>query len=354
MVAEVDGRVTYAGEILAWLNHLFEERYTNVRSKSLWKIYKLLPDYARDQELFDIVVPGQENCLSTFGYLNYICIADLEFFDKGVAEVEKTEPSGGKFNPVDTIQRLRCVLKTIKEQTTAPEAELRYLKELIMLRSLKDVEFPDNNYLVFAFCAILISYEMVLFFVAKTFKLDFWQLLEEMEPLVADKKPALEDEGEPFPAIPPEDTAEFLHCSDDDRAFFWTADGDVEFSDEMQEWMAGLKEELEEILAAEGNIIEPADFFMVFLRTLEKVNETYRRVYAFSSMFQEFIGKAGQREYQAAVILLQRLLKRYEGEAETLKNAHWSYELDLPGRQNMKRYLAILANVELRQHVFGF
>ena len=48
MVAEVDGRVTYAGEILAWLNHLFEERYTNVRSKSLWKIYKLLPDYMRD------------------------------------------------------------------------------------------------------------------------------------------------------------------------------------------------------------------------------------------------------------------------------------------------------------------
>ena len=93
---------------------------------------------------------------------------------------------------------------------------------------------------------------------------------------------------------------------------------------------------------------------MTFLKTLEDANTSYRRVYAFSSMFQEFIGNGARREFQAAVILLQRLLKRYEAESQTLQNARWPSEWNLPGRKNIKRYLAILANTELRQHIFGY
>ena len=52
--------------------------------------------------------------------------------------------------------------------------------------------------------------------------------------------------------------------------------------------------------------------------------------------------------------MIVSLLKRYESEAETLEKARWSSELDLPGRQNIKRYLAILANVELRGQALGF
>ena len=105
--------------------------------------------------------------------------------------------------------------------------------------------------------------------------------------------------------------------------------------------MSGLNEEMKEILATEGTLIAPGDFFMTFLKTLEDANTSYRRVYAFSSMFQEFIGNASQREFQAAVILLQRLLKRYEAEIQLLKNARWPSEWNLPGRRNIKRYLSL-------------
>lgn len=157
-----------------------------------------------------------------------------------------------------------------------------------------------------------------------------------------------------LPIIPPVKTSEFLNCSDDDRAFWWTADGDVTFSENMEQWMADLSEEMEEILATEGDIIAPGDFFMTFLKTLNEANHSYRRVYAFSTMFQEFVGNAARREYQAAVVLLQRLLKRYEEEIPVLEEARWPSEFKLPGRKKIKKYLAILANTELRQCVFGF
>ena len=354
MVAEVDGRVVYAGEIIAWLNHLFGEIYTNVRCKDLWKIYKLLPEGSRKYDLLKLAISGQEDAQSAFGTFNYLSISSPELFYKSIAESEQSEPPADKFDPMSTIRMLRSALKRIKDQTNDPEAELAYLKELLVLRTLRGIEFPENKYLVFAFSALLISCDLVLFLVAETFELDFWKLLEEMEPLVADKKPLLENKMIPFPVIPPEGTAEFLCCSDDDRAFFWTIDGDVKFSAKMQEWMADLKDELEEILTVEETLIDPANFFMTFLKTLEDVNRSYRRIYAFSSMFQEFIGNAANRKYQAAVILLQRLQERHGSEVETLKNARWPYELDSPGRRNIKRYLAILANTELRQHTFGF
>lgn len=357
MITEVDGKVVYAGEIIAWLNHLFDEAYTNVRSKNLWEIYnKLLPDHVRHQDLLDITRPDDVACYPLFEFLNYLCVSNFDHFLKVISENSTPAKDEEKsIGIIDGVLVLRTALKRIIEQSEEQEVKLARLKRILTLKAIKDAdETAEESYFAFAFASKLLSKEIVLYFIAEMFELDFWKLLEEMEPLVADKKSPFEQERESFLVIPPENTAEFLCRTDDDRAFFWTTDGDVKFSDEMEAWMADLKGELEDILAVEGNLIDPANFFMTFLKTLEQANKTYRRVYAFSSMFQEFIGKAGQREYQAAVILLQRLLKRHEDEAEALGKAYWSHELDLPGRQNIKRYLAVLANIELRQRVFGF
>lgn len=349
MITAVNGDVINAAECIGWLNHLFGEEYTNSRIKDPWKIYKLLHKDVRHQDLLRLAREPDIKRLSQMGTLTYLCVARLEELEAEAAKLDNSVKG-----PIHCALEARRYIQNRKESSEDLEADLADIKQLIMSKSSKDAELRSDEDRRFVMYTLCIPWEIGLYFVAETFALDFWQLLNEWEPLMANRTPIFEVEGDPFPPVPPVKTSAFLNCSDDDRAFWWTPDGDVTFSAEMEQWMAALCEELHEILAAEGDLIAPGDFFMTCLRTLEESNRSYRRIYAFSTMFQEFVGNSGRREYQAAIILLQRLLQRYDEEIQPLQKAYWPSEFDLPGRKRIKQYLAILANTQLRQRVFGF
>lgn len=155
----------------------------------------------------------------------------------------------------------------------------------------------------------------------------------------------------PVPAI---STEKFLNISDENRLLFWRPDGDVRISEETTAWFAELRTEFDEIMGRSGPLIEPKQFLPELMRTLRQACDDYQHIYFFEDQFHEFAENGNSRRIQAAVILLRNMMERYKDEVEELKKAHWPYELRKPGRLAIKRYVALLANLELRQQVFGF
>ena len=75
-------------------------------------------------------------------------------------------------------------------------------------------------------------------------------------------------------------------------------------------------------------------------------------------MFHTFLGRADQREYQAAIVLLERLAEQHRAEGAVIQEiSNWTLVdpqiKSNEGRMCIKRYLAILANEELREYLFG-
>ena len=361
-ITEVSGEVFDASFHIGWLNYLFGKEYTNKRSYDLWEIYKLLPEKQKDVDLTAIVRGDEVECFSLFAYINYLCYAKPDVIDEVIRQsneinqkVSEIREASDRVSILDAVYLLKSSLIGIVSKSDDREEELHLLKEIMKTKSPECFKLcDDSTHNEFAMAEKMLPIETVLKFVADSFQVDLKKLLEEMLPVVPEKVPMFSRCEKPFPIVEPVPTNKFLLCSDDERAYFWQPEGDVVFSEEMKQWMVSLKEELDEIITDDSQGIPATEFFMVFTKTLETANEMYRHIFAFYDMYIEFIGHADRREYQAAVLLLQRLMERYSDEVEKLKKAYWPAEFKLPGRMEIKSYLAILANRQLRMNVFGF
>ena len=151
-------------------------------------------------------------------------------------------------------------------------------------------------------------------------------------------------------------TAEFLHISDDDRAYYWSHDGDVSFSIEMQTWLCSLKEKYQTILRSAEAPLSAVNFTLLLFNTLEYINKEFREIYAYSDMLTDFLSHPNSPEYQAALAILYRLAQCTEN--FTAYHGPWDLApVDFkkqPPRLAVKRYLAVLANRKLRYKIFGF
>ena len=111
---------------------------------------------------------------------------------------------------------------------------------------------------------------------------------------------------------------------------------------------------------ADNELLGTGKFLPTFLKLLHEIDDFYKRIMPFQSMFYDFIENSKQVEYKAAVLLLQELAeenKTYGKAIEHLKvywdicNRKVTFNL---GRVTLKRYLSVMANLKLRQKYFGF
>lgn len=72
---------------------------------------------------------------------------------------------------------------------------------------------------------------------------------------------------------------------------------------------------------------------VVLLSNAEKI---YHRIYAFQDMFFDYMMHANEETYQASILLLENMINGAESRV-------W-----------IKRYLAVLANPQLRRMIFDF
>ena len=137
----------------------------------------------------------------------------------------------------------------------------------------------------------------------------------------------LENYEFPFPCS-------YLGVAPDDCLLFWNERGGA-FSRDMASKLDALCNEFQEILLSP--LIPLQQFPARLSQSLVRAQK--EGAYFFATTYSEFLEKRELPEWQAALVLLERLLNR--------RTAHvFNFSI--------KQYLAVLANPELRSHVLEF
>lgn len=362
-MAAVDGHVLNACEPIAWLNHLFHENYTNARAWDLWRVYKLLPEDSsgREDDLFHLLAPGEIHATSNVGFLKYMYIAHRAELEQELALLEDTQAGQPEhsFSIFYSCKLLHRSLEAMQNTQTFQAAEVLERCKTILLTQVPLVWniTRDSAENLFALAAKLLPWEITVKFMADAFELEFQDLYDELEPLLKDQKAVFNDDFfadsiQNFTPIEPLHTASFLHCTDDDRVWFWRENGNVSFSLEMEAWLSELAVEFQTILTPPEPLLNSCDFLRQFWELLQQINERFHPLYCFASTFYEFIYNPYRREYQAAVLLLRKLAERSPD--NSTGECPDQLTQSISQRQTVKRYLALLSNSGLRKRTLGF
>ena len=139
----------------------------------------------------------------------------------------------------------------------------------------------------------------------------------------------------------PVSTAEFLRCRPDDLVYLWTSTGNIEFSKAMWGWLDSLRSRIDALTATGKELIPPADFLQTMVMILSEIDPPDVRSgnYAFRDMFYDWIQSASNLRVQASLLLLQELAAEPSGAGQCVSN--------------LRRYLAVLGNKELRECALG-
>lgn len=139
----------------------------------------------------------------------------------------------------------------------------------------------------------------------------------------------------------PVSSADFLNCSPNDLVFLWTPSGNIEFSKAMWAWLDSLRGRIDALTATGKELIPPADFLRTMVMILSEIDPPDVRSgnYAFRDMFYDWIQSASNLRVQASLLLLQELAAEPSGAGQCVSN--------------LRRYLAVLGNKELRECALG-
>ena len=332
-----DDHVYDAREIIGWLNHLFGERYTNSRATNLWRIYQMLPDYRKDDNLLPLL--PDDVSMDVLGTMIYLAVT-RENHEEDWKQLIAVPPHGPEeITLPDCIRIVENALKDLKASDETSEAEK--LEQLKIVLKAGDQELPPETPELCRFIGgitALLPIEVTTKLVADTFSLDFPALLEELRPYARDVRELWNyNDRQPPKPVPPVDTASFLGYSDDDRAWWWTPGGDVLFSDEMAAWLSQCRTELETLTNQEP-LLHGTEPLKLLIETLYDVQEQHQYVSAFQEMFYDFVAHSELPMVQAAIRYLRQLSER-EPDSSSV---------------SLRRFLAVLGNLPLREKVFGF
>ena len=331
-IASEDAHVFDAREIIGWLNHLFGSGYDNSRISNPWRIYQLLPDYRQDDNL--LTLPNEGVTMDPLGVLTYLTVT-RHINAEGWQRVMELSSDAPHTIP-DCIRRVDRALAKLTAEDKVPD--LNKLEQLMNSLKTRDLDLlTDDAQTCFAVMAVMLPVEIAAKLLADAFSQDFESLLEEMRPFDWDGASAWNFEGlPPSKPVAPVDTNDFLGCSDDDRIPWWTPDGDIHFSDEMNTWLAQCRSELE-AMARDGATLNRSELPALLVRTLDDLEKRTPAEYAFREMFYDFMAHAESPMVQAAVRFLHRMSEQGQ-------------EINVP----LRRYLAVLGNLSLREKAFGF
>lgn len=342
---------------IAWINYLFQEHYLFAH-EDRWEAYLLcLDECKRYSYRFD------ERTSEYDSYLTVISSYEIKAVEYGLKRV-----IDGLYVDKLIEKAINKLMKNVREYKEHHNQKdtYRILIDYIQLYindhiSLSDLE--DENIKDFCLTMIVIdSVVLPLKVIAEIYELDFWELYHQIKH--KPRKGIYQDK----PTILYISTASFLGVHDDDLLYYWKEDGDIKISDKTKEWFEQLYHDYLQLLKEEI-IIE--DIFEWTSDILEFVYKNYFYVFAFLSFFKDTITHAQDQKYLAVWKLLENMshdqdmlnqgsvvFADEDGEEHTKLYTSWSLmpseRKNNPARIKLKRYLALLANKELRNKVFHF
>lgn len=368
----------HAAVYIRWLNHLFREQYTNQRVANLWEIYQLLPEDQKDFNLFSLYSKEDTGCVPFSDVVKYsLFAADIsitELVDRMTGSVEEEESDS-----ISVSDGVLVFFKALQRFYQMPEKsvgeKVDRLVEILTWKRVPDdfTEHCDKEEWPIVLMGALLPREIVVKCVAEVFDIDAMAALQTWG-----KKVPSYDDGwtgirAPFQPLPPMDTASFLtaaysgglalesddngfRITDDDRAFYWEEEGDVQFSEKMLDWMKALRDEMQTIRERD-NRMDAVDCQKLLVEALVQANDIFGHIYCFKNVFYDFMARANHPDVQVAVVLLKELVDRnsqerlkYPGDNRWFRENRYQRQ----DRLEVKRYLAILGNLNLRRNAFAF
>ena len=318
--------------------------------------------------------------------------SDLKYILNGTESLDEDKDSlePGTY-PCD-VYKCKCLVREYLENNTEESLDrfIRLLKKSYGERKKE----TDPTLVQIAEMTLCMPARVFLYLAAELMpEIDFWKLWKEHKDMVyhdekikayaPDEIVAWRTERREMP-IAPVRTSDFLkqddgftfwhtpdeikhkpnyYLSDDDRMYWWDGTDEVIISEKTKDWLRELARQHKEIMENQDLSGISEGFIRYFIDTVSEANEYYKRIYPFQSMFYEFLENKQKTEYIVALKLFRNLVDSddYRKEGAIIKYAN-GRSWDITSRNvthneariKLKRYLSVMANVDLRKKYFGF
>lgn len=182
--------------------------------------------------------------------------------------------------------------------------------------------------------------------ISEVYEKDFWDLWERADKKLEGKWDTTEVLSKLPMEVKPIGTEQYMNVSGDDLIYYWQEDNNIQFSQELRAWFRELKSEYEEI---NNRCFKESEMLEMFFAIMAEADKRYQNVYAFLSSFQELLAHLGDIRYQK----LWRLCWLVVTEKPKEEEAEREYGGNRTNEVKARRYLALMANTELRRKVLG-
>lgn len=371
---------------IGWINSIFNESFVS-RSIDPWDVYLAL----KGTEYEEYMYPNKFRYYKRtyVGYLGYL---DVMAVTEGLTELKDFFDGERSWSESDDSFEFRkrrgrlykLFIESLKKfsgsSLRSKDEQLELLFELLRdiygaedtLDALKKYE-PMGYKDIYLRIWVLESPAIVVKAIAELYEKNFWTLWSKISDVAKREQFPDDDDEKKILTISTED---FVDVSTDDLVLYWTEDKPLNFSAEMEVWLAELKGSYDAILKEGVKLDKP---FRYIQEVLDYAEEYYSHIYLFNDFVDETMDKINKAEFMALWILFERVLhdeknleaskdlietaEGYEDDENYAANRHrvcdvsWrfvrrEYKFN-SGRSNIRRFVALVANKELRHKVFG-
>ncbi len=392
--AEINGDIVNERGYTGWINHLLGTRFSMKKRFRLWNnVETYVLGQLEDDE--DLTV-GMDDVMQFIPVgMRYASggteLSDLMYIIHGTDSLSEEETEPGTY-PAD-IYGCRKALEEFFEMIRSEDA-VRQVLELVRKNRHEREKLEDTAISDIGRFSLILPARVIVYLTAELKKENFWKIWKDVHETVyhdeimkeyASQQLKEERKRRAEAAVPSVRTSEFLrqdgffvfsdtpeelqgrpnyYISDDDRLYWWDGTDEVIISEEVDEWLKGLAVQYKKTLKDVKDIIEKSGgsdaFFKGFLELLVEIDQYYKRIYPFQSMFYEFIQNGDKAEYRAAVKLLKEIADENRAEGRIIEKVKYSWDLTSRnvthniGRLRLKRFLSVMANRKLRKQYFEF
>lgn len=388
--ATINGDIVPFSEFVGWINHLLGTEFSMKKRFSLWKnaetycLSRLEDKYSKTdfENILDMIPLDLRYAAGGVDF------SDLCYIMCGTDTLTEEEISPGTY-PADVFECKKAIVQYF-EKNPAEDA-VKKIWELVKNNEEERRNIVDKGIKGIAENSLFLPARVIVYLAAEHEGEDFWKIWEVLkddvyhdekmkqyasDELQRERKEIIEE------AVLPISTSEFLcqdgyftfydtpeelayqpdyYISDDDRLYWWDGSDEVRISEQTNEWLKKLAEQHGKIMKEiKEEDIDRLDCQKYFLKVLADTDEFYKRIFPFQTMFYEFLQRGRDKRYVAAVKLFEQLAEENKVHGKIIEKAKCDWDITSSnvtfniGRLRLKRYLSVMANVELRRKYFGF
>lgn len=391
--AEINGEIVEASPYVGWINQVLGKSFSLKKRFHLWEYFE---KYCLDRMEYDSDDPVASYDImdtilwSLYRGLGGTELADICYITRGIESLRKEEIVPGSYPEV--IYLCKELLKQYFDgRKEAEENPGRNIRELAVCSREQREKMKEGDIGAIAQMSLKLPAHMLVYLAAEIQKENFWVIWKDIHEraykdavLLQYVSDELMKERTAVTEEPIEEltTAEFLrqdgglvfwntpeelkgqpnyYISDDDRMFWWDGSREVVLSEKMDEWLRKLSQRHKKIAEElEGEKQDQERFLQDLIGILGQIDDFYKRVFCFQSMFYEFLQNSSDRRYIAVVRLLEKLAEENKEAGKIIEHVKNWWDITSKnvthnaGRLAMKRYLSVMANKKLREIYFGF